>query len=52
VQKRIFLISWIPFTLAQLGCWHAQNGPMMLTFRFLAGALGSAPLAGGGGTVR
>ncbi|KAH7107459.1 MFS general substrate transporter [Auriculariales sp. MPI-PUGE-AT-0066] len=50
-RKRIFLVSWIPFTLAQIGCWFAVDGTMMLVFRFLAGAFGTAPLAGGGGTV-
>ncbi|KZV94092.1 MFS general substrate transporter, partial [Exidia glandulosa HHB12029] len=50
-RRKVFICSWIPFTLSQLGCWFARNPVQMLAFRLIGGAVGSAPLTGGGGGV-
>ncbi|KAE8452659.1 hypothetical protein EG329_013918 [Mollisiaceae sp. DMI_Dod_QoI] len=41
-------VLFIVFTIA---CAESKNFSMLITFRFFAGATGSAPLANGGGTI-
>ena len=42
-RKSVLLWSFTVFVLATLGCAFAPNWPAMLIFRFICGAMGSAP---------
>ncbi|GAA5909642.1 MFS transporter [Sporobolomyces salmoneus] len=50
-RRNIFLISYFPFVLFNIGCARAQNIETMLICRFFAGFFGSSPLTNSGGVI-
>ncbi|GAA5946169.1 hypothetical protein JCM3765_000142 [Sporobolomyces pararoseus] len=50
-RKNVFLISYFPFVLFNIGCARAQNIETMLICRFFAGFFGSSPLTNSGGVI-
>ena len=50
-RARLYLYTFLSFTLLQLPSGYAPNLPTFLTFRFLAGFVGSPALATGGATI-
>jgi multidrug resistance protein len=50
-RRKVFIGSYLPFTLFHLGGALAQNVPTLLITRFFAGACGSAPLTNSGGII-
>ncbi|GAA6059322.1 hypothetical protein JCM10212_005902 [Sporobolomyces blumeae] len=50
-RRNIFLISYLPFVLFNIGCARAQNIETMLVCRFFAGFFGSSPLTNSGGII-
>jgi multidrug resistance protein len=50
-RQIIYFITNILFVIFTMACAVSSNLGMLIGFRFLAGAAGSAPLANGGGTI-
>ena len=50
-RQIIYFITNVLFVNFTLACAVSSNLGMLIGFRFLAGAAGSAPLANGGGTI-
>ncbi|GAA5853949.1 hypothetical protein JCM5353_002308, partial [Sporobolomyces roseus] len=50
-RRNIFLISYLPFVLFNIGCARAQNIETLLICRFFAGFFGSSPLTNSGGII-
>ncbi|GAA5934000.1 MFS transporter [Sporobolomyces koalae] len=50
-RRNIFIISYLPFVLFNIGCARAENITTMLICRFLGGFFGSSPLTNSGGVI-
>lgn len=50
-RRPVFLLTFIPFFLLNIGCALSKNMTTMLVLRALAGSIGSAPLANSAGIV-
>lgn len=50
-RRPVFIMTFVPFFLLNIGCAMAKNMATMLVLRSLAGSIGSAPLANSAGIV-
>ncbi|KAJ8102607.1 major facilitator superfamily domain-containing protein [Lipomyces tetrasporus] len=47
----VYIGSWIPFMLFQIGCALSKNAATLLVSRLISGIAGSSPLSNAGGTL-
>ncbi|GAA5868957.1 hypothetical protein JCM16303_000319 [Sporobolomyces ruberrimus] len=50
-RRNVFLVTYLPFVLFNIGCARAENIETMLVCRFFAGFFGSSPLTNSGGVI-
>ncbi|KAG0140958.1 hypothetical protein CROQUDRAFT_725879 [Cronartium quercuum f. sp. fusiforme G11] len=50
-RRIVFLVAFTPYTLSCIACALAPNFRILLTFRFLSGLFGAAPLSNAGALI-
>ncbi|KAI5481198.1 hypothetical protein MNV49_005633 [Pseudohyphozyma bogoriensis] len=50
-RRIVFIGTYAPFFLFQIGCAEAQNAQTLIILRFLAGAIGSSPMTNSAGVI-